>query len=151
MRKIASVLSSFPYLPNASSVGSLNLATLPICVMSVVCISNMSNFHAFLSLCFTVFACKLVHINSPTTCTHSFACFAGALTEQFSDSFVEKHLQRACLILTPSTPVFHNIHVFDDVVQSFLVSLALHSFQKNLEVSSVTFHLVGRLCFLFCF
>ena len=32
--KISSVFSSFPDLPNASSVGSLNHATLPICVIA---------------------------------------------------------------------------------------------------------------------
>ena len=52
VRKISSVLSSFPDLPNASSVGSLNHATLPICVRrSVVCITNMSTFRAFSALC----------------------------------------------------------------------------------------------------
>ena len=48
----SSVFSSFPDLANASSVGSLNHATLPICVRrSVVCIPNMSTFRAFRSLC----------------------------------------------------------------------------------------------------
>ena len=50
--KISSFLSSFPDLPNASYVGSLNHATLPICVRrSVVCIHKMSTFRAFPSLC----------------------------------------------------------------------------------------------------
>ena len=52
VRKISSVFSSFPDLPNASSIGSLNHATLPICVRrTVVCIPNMSTFRAFPSLC----------------------------------------------------------------------------------------------------
>ena len=46
------VFSSFPDLPKASSVGSLNHATLSNCVRrSVVCIPNMSTFRAFRSLC----------------------------------------------------------------------------------------------------
>ena len=48
----SSVFSSFPDLANASSVGSLNHATLPNCVRrSVVFIPNMSTFRAFRSLC----------------------------------------------------------------------------------------------------
>ena len=84
--KVSSVFSSFPDLPNASSVGSLNHATLPICVRrSVVRIPNMSTFRAFPSLCLSVFACTLVHSNSPTISTDSLACIAGALTKQLSD------------------------------------------------------------------
>ena len=60
-------------------------------------------------VCLYVFACTPVHSNSPTTSTVSLACFAGALTKQLSDSFVSpKHVQRVCLILTPSTRVFHS-------------------------------------------
>ena len=36
-------------------------------------------------VCLSVFACTLVHSNSPTTSTDSLACFAGALTKQLSD------------------------------------------------------------------
>ena len=86
---------SFPDLPNASSGGSLNHATLPICVRrSVVCIANMSTFFArFLPcVCLSVFACTPVHSNSPTTSTDSLACFAGALTKQLSHSFVSRNM-----------------------------------------------------------
>ena len=54
--------------PNASSVGSLIHATLPICVRrSVVCIPNMSTFHAFPSLW------DLIAVKSSTrSAEHSF-------------------------------------------------------------------------------
>ena len=73
VRKISSVFSSFPDLPNASSVGSLNHATLPICVRrSVVCIPNMSTFRAFPSLCVSL--CLLARlytaIHRPPAQTH---------------------------------------------------------------------------------
>ena len=85
--KISSVFSSFPDLPDASSVGSLSHATLPICVRrSVFCIHNMSTFRAFSSLCVSLcFSCTLVHSNSPTTSTDSLPCIAGASTKQLSD------------------------------------------------------------------
>ena len=94
VRKISSVFSSFPDLPNASSVGSLNHATLPICVRrSVVCIPQHEHISrvSFL-VCLSVFACTPVHSNSPTTSTDSLACFAGALTKQLSDSFVSQNM-----------------------------------------------------------
>ena len=74
--KISSVFSSFPDLPNASSVGSLNHATLPICVRrSVVCIPDMSTFRAFPSLCVSL--CLLARmykaIHQPLAQTHLHA------------------------------------------------------------------------------
>ena len=73
VRKSSSVFSSFPDLPNASFVGSLNHATLPICVRrSVVCIPNMSTFRAFPSLCVSL--CLLARlytaIHRPPAQTH---------------------------------------------------------------------------------
>ena len=69
----AIVFSSFPDLPNTSSAGSLNHATLPICVRrSVVCIPNMSTFRAFPSLCVSL--CLLARlytaIHRPLAPTH---------------------------------------------------------------------------------
>ena len=74
--KFSSVFSSFPDLPNASSVGSLNHATLPNCVRrSVVCIPNMSTFRAFRSLCVSL--CLLARlytaIHRPPAQTHLHA------------------------------------------------------------------------------
>ena len=85
--KFSSVFSCFPDLPNASSVGSLNHATLPNCVRrSVVCIPNRSTFRAFRSLCVSL--CLLARlytaIHRPLS-TDSLACCAGALTKQLSD------------------------------------------------------------------
>ena len=73
VRKISSVFTSLPDLPNASSVGSLNHATLPICVRrSVVCNPDMSTFHAFPSLCVSL--CLLARlytgIHRPPAQTH---------------------------------------------------------------------------------
>ena len=118
VRKISSVFSSFPDLPHASSVGSLNHATLPTSREEECCLypqhEHISRFY-FL-LCLSVFACTPVHSNSPTISTDSLACFAGALTKQLSDSSVsQKHVQRACLILTQSTRVFHKLFVFVEV------------------------------------
>ena len=73
VRKISSVFSSFPDLPNASSVGSLNHATLPICVRrSVVGITNMSTFHAFPSLCVSLCLLERLYtaIHRPPAQTH---------------------------------------------------------------------------------
>ena len=61
-----------------------------------------------LLVCLSVFACTPVHRNSPTTSTDSLACYVGALTKQLSDSFVSQNMcSSPCLILTPSTRVFH--------------------------------------------
>ena len=72
----STVFSSFPDLPNASSVGSLNHATLSNCVRkSVVCIPNMSTFRAFRSLCVSL--CLLARlytaIHRPPAQTHLHA------------------------------------------------------------------------------
>ena len=102
--------SSFTDLPNASSVGSLNHATLSNCVRrSVVCIPNMSTFRAFRSfVCLSVFACTPVHSNSLTTSTDSLARIAGALTKQLSVLPLSKHVSHTCLTSSSSTRVFHN-------------------------------------------
>ena len=71
--KFSSVFSSFPDLPNASSVGSLNHATLPNCVRrGVVCIPNMSTFRAFRSLCVSLCSLARVYtaIHRPPAQTH---------------------------------------------------------------------------------
>ena len=73
VRNISSVFSSFSDLPNASSVGSLNHATLPTCVRrSVVCIPNMSTFRAFPSLCVSLCLIALLYtaIHRPPAQTH---------------------------------------------------------------------------------
>ena len=73
VRKISSVLSSFPDLPNASSVGSLNHANFPICVRrSVVCMPKMSTFRAFLSLSVSLCLLARLHtaIHRPQAQTH---------------------------------------------------------------------------------
>ena len=104
MRKISSVLSSFPDLPNASSVASLNHATLPICVRrSVVCIPNMSTFRTFPSLCVSLCLLERLYtaIHRPLAPTHLH------VSQAFGLICVAKHVHRACLILTPSTRVFH--------------------------------------------
>ena len=102
--------SSFTDLPNASSVGSLNHATLSNCVRrSVVCIPNMSTFRAFRSfVCLSVFACTPVHSNSLTTSTDSLARIAGALTKQLSVLPLSKHVSHTCLTSSSSTRVFHS-------------------------------------------
>ena len=103
--------SSFTDLPNASSVGSLNHATLSNCVRrSVVCIPNMSTFRAFRSfVCLSVFACTPVHSNSLTTSTDSLARIAGALTKQLSVLPLSKHVSHTCLTSSSSTRVFHTL------------------------------------------
>ena len=103
--------SSFTDLPNASSVGSLNHATLSNCVRrSVVCIPNMSTFRAFRPfVCPSVFACTPVHSNSLTTSTDSLARIAGALTKQLSVLPLSKHVSHTCLTSSSSTRVFHRL------------------------------------------
>ena len=102
--------SSFTDLRNASSVGSLNHATLSNRVRrSVVCIPNMSTFRAFRSfVCLSVFACTPVHSNSLTTSTDSPVRIAGALTKQLSVLPLSKHVSHTCLTSSSSTRVFHN-------------------------------------------
>ena len=80
-------------------------------------------------MCLSVFACTPVHSNSPTTSTDSLACFAGALTKQLSDSFVSQNMCSApCLILTPSTRVFH---------RSMLGSRRMLSLVRPLSIQSL--------------
>ena len=112
VRKISSVFCSFPDLPNASSVGSLKHATPPICVRRcVVCIPNMSTFRAFPSLC--VFLCICLHACTQqfTDHQHRLTCMFRKRLDQASFGLfcVAKHVQRACLILTQSTRVFHSL------------------------------------------
>ena len=73
---------SFP----ASQICQTRAITLPICVTrNVVCVPNNHEHNSRVSflVCLSVFACTPVHNNSPTTSTHSLACFAGALTDNF--------------------------------------------------------------------
>ena len=109
VRKISSVFSSFSDLPNASSVGSLNHATLPICVRrSVVCISNTSTLREFpcVSLCVCLHACTQQFTDHQLRLT---CLFRRRLDPTAFGLFcVAKHVQRACLILTQSTRVFQS-------------------------------------------
>ena len=90
--KITSVFSSFPDLPNASSVGSLNHATIPISVRrSVVCIPNMSTFRALRSLCVSLCLLARLYTAIHRPPAHRLTCMLRRRLDQtaFGFAFVQ--------------------------------------------------------------